>query len=484
MKVLFASSEAVPYAASGGLADVAGALPKALRRRLIGCRVVLPLYEAVSEEMRESMRFLGSVTVPVAWRRQYCGVFEAKHDGVIYYLLDNQYYFKREGLYGHYDDAERFAFFSRAVLEILPLIDFWPDVIHCNDWQTALTPVYLKLFYYDNEPYKKMKTVFTIHNIQYQGQYDMQILEDVVGIPGWAKSLVEYNGAVNLMKGGIEACDQVTTVSPTYAQEILDPWYAYGLEGILKERTWKLQGILNGIDTENYDPAADPAIAAPYSAEDPAGKRACKEALLREMNLPFDEAVPVVGMVSRLVGHKGLDLVKYILEELLIQPIQFVVLGSGECGYETFFREMAERHPDKVAFRCGFVPALSRRIYAGSDLFLMPSKSEPCGLSQLIALRYGAIPVVRETGGLNDTITDVTKENGNGFTFFAYNAHDMGTAVTRGAEAFGDKEKWNILVRRAMECDNSWNRSADEYIKLYRRLTKKQGNEGKQRETL
>lgn len=472
MKVLYATSEAKPFAASGGLADVAGSLPKALRVRLVGCRVVLPLYESVPQELREGMTFLTSFSVPVAWRRQYCGVFEAKHNGVIYYLLDNQYYFKRAGLYGHYDDAERFAFFARAVLEMIKYIDFKPDIIHANDWQAALIPVYQSLFYSGQEGYEAIKTVFTIHNIQYQGKYGMEILEDVFGIPQSARSIVEQDGCVNLMKGAIETADRVTTVSPTYAGEILDPWYSHGLDTILRLREWKLSGILNGIDTDEYNPETDPQLYSHYSADDPSGKAENKRALQERLNLPQEPHVPLIGMVSRLVAHKGLDLVKYVIDELLGDTVQMVILGSGDWVYENFFREVQGRFPDKFRYCAGFVPELAQKIYAGSDIFLMPSKSEPCGLSQMVACRYGAVPVVRETGGLKDSITDCGDGFGNGFTFKTYNANDMLNAIRRALGAYANENDWPILVDRALRSDFSWGRSANEYMKLYRELLK------------
>ena len=472
MKVLYATSEAKPFAASGGLADVAGSLPKALRVRLVGCRVVLPLYESVPQELRETMTFLTSFSVPVAWRRQYCGVFEAKHNGVIYYLLDNQYYFKRAGLYGHYDDAERFAFFARAVIEMIRYIDFKPDIIHANDWQSALIPVYYSLFYAGQEGYEDIKTVFTIHNIQYQGKYGMEILEDVFGIPQSARPIVEQDGCVNLMKGAIETADRVTTVSPTYAGEILDPWYSHGLDPILRLREWKLSGILNGIDTDEYNPETDPQIYRHFSAEDPSGKAENKRALQERLDLPQTAELPLIGMVSRLVTPKGLDLVKYVIDELLGDSLQMVILGSGDWVYENFFREVQGRFPDKFRYCAGFVPELAQKIYAASDIFLMPSKSEPCGLSQMVACRYGAVPVVRETGGLKDSIQDCGDGFGNGFTFKTYNANDMLYAVRRALGAYANKNDWPILVERALRSDFSWGRSANEYMKLYRELLK------------
>ena len=468
MKTLFVTSEAYPFAVSGGLGDVSGALPAALRRRFIGCRVVLPLYQDVPQELRDEMQFVTSFSVPVAWRRQYCGVFTAKRDGVTYYLLDNQYYFKRPGLYGYYDDAERFAFFSRAVLEMLPLLDFKPDVIHCNDWQTALLPTYLSLFYADLPAYKGIKTVMTIHNIQYQGKYGEELLEDVLGIPMDAKNLLEYDGCINMLKGAIETAHLVSTVSPTYADEILDPWFSYGLDGILNQRKWKLRGIVNGIDTKVYDPAADPLIAAPFTAEDLSGKAVNKAELQKQMGLPVRSDVPVIGIVSRLVAQKGLDLVKYAMEELLSRDVQFVVLGSGDWVYESYFDEIAARYPQKFALRTGFIPALAHQIYAGADLFLMPSKSEPCGLAQMVALRYGTLPIVRQTGGLKDTITDCGAPGGNGFTFATYNGDDMAAAVYRALELSAQPEAWRQVVHTAMACDHSWAASAGEYIKLYK----------------
>ncbi len=474
MKILYVASEAQPFAASGGLADVAGSLPQAMRLRLVGCRVVMPLYESVPQEMRDNMRFITSLSVPVAWRRQYCGVFEAKVGNVIYYLLDNQYYFKRKGLYGHYDDAERFAFFSRAVLEMLPYIDFKPDVINANDWQAALVPIYYDMFYSHSDWYQGIKTVFTIHNIQYQGKYGMELCEDVFGIPADKQHIVEYDKCLNLMKGAIETAHKVTTVSPTYAEEILDPWFSHGLDQILHERSWKLCGILNGIDTVMYDPATDDDIFEKYDTETfAAGKAINKAELQKRLYLPERPDVPLIGMVTRMVGHKGLDLIRDVLEGILCEnDIQFVILGSGDWEYETFFREMQSRYPDKLVACFGYVPELSHKIYAASDIFLMPSKSEPCGLSQMIALRYGSIPIVRETGGLKDSITDSGDNEGNGFTFKSYDAGDMKWCIERALKGFADKEGWSILVKRAMEADNSWGKSANTYIRMYKSLIK------------
>ena len=473
MKVLYAASEALPFAASGGLADVAGSLPQALRKRLIGCRVVMPLYSTIKQELRDTMKFITNISVPVAWRRQYCGIFEAKYGGVTYYLLDNEYYFKREGLYGYYDDAERFAFFSRAILEIIPHIDFKPDVIHCNDWQTALTPLYYSTIYATQPGYENIKTVFTIHNIQYQGVYGKELIDNVVGLDYSHKNLIEYDDTVNFAKAAIECANAVSTVSPSYAKEILDPWYSHGLDTILKERSFKLRGILNGIDVENYNPETDKDIFKNYSAEKMTGKATNKRELQKFFGLPEKKDTPVMGMVTRLVSHKGLDLCKAVLDELLATTdIQLVVLGSGDTEYEDFFRGLASRFPEQVGLCLGFIPDLARKIYAGTDLFLMPSKSEPCGLSQMVALRYGSIPIVRETGGLRDSVKDSGDGEGNGFTFANYNAHEMLHAIRRACEGYSDKKGWKILVKRAMESDNSWGKSANEYIRMYKEILK------------
>ncbi len=473
MKVLFAASEALPFAMSGGLADVAGALPKALRKRVIGCRVVMPLYETVSEELRSQMRFVTSITVPVAWRRQYCGIFEAKVGSVTYYLLDNQYYFKRPNLYGYYDDAERYAFFSRAVLEILPYVDFKPDIIHCNDWQTGMVPVYLDMFYKFDPFYADIKTVFTIHNIQYQGKYGHDLLQDVLGLPKENSDVVDYDGCVNIMKGAIMCCDKITTVSPTYSKEILDPYYSHGLDYVLKDKQDRLTGIVNGIDVDVYNPETDKMIFKNFSASDMSGKAVNKAELQKALKLPERADVPLIGIVSRLVEHKGFDLVKAVFEELLQNDVQFAILGSGEWAYETFFYQMSQKYPENVGLKLAFVPDLAHKIYAGADIFLMPSKSEPCGLAQMVALRYGTIPIVRETGGLNDTIKDSGDGVGNGFTFKNYNAHEMKDTILRAVDGYNNKEGWEILKNRAVSCDNSWNASAGRYISLYKELLAK-----------
>ena len=474
MKVLYCTSEARPFAATGGLADVAGSLPQALRARLIGCRVVMPLYEEIPQNLRDTMKFITSLSVPVAWRRQYCGVFEARSGGVIYYLIDNQYYFKRKGLYGHYDDAERFAFLSRAALEMLPYIDFRPDVIHCNDWQTALVPVYYSIFYANNEWYRGIKTVFTIHNIQYQGKYGKELLEDVLGIPGVGAAASGIRRLREHDEGRHrDGQSRVTTVSPTYAQEILDPWFCpqdgHHPAGALLEAQRHSQRHRHG----SYNPETDKDIYANYSVQDMSGKAVNKLELQKRLNLAETPDVPLIGMVTRMVAHKGLDLVKETLDQLMWESnIQFVILGSGDYEYETFFREMQNKYPGRLCACFGFVPELSRKIYAGADIFLMPSKSEPCGLSQMIALRYGTIPVVRATGGLKDSIQDSGDGEGNGFTFQSYNGGDMLYAIHRALEGYAQADGWKILVDRAMKSDNSWGRSANDYIRMYRDMLK------------
>ncbi len=471
MKVLFASSEAVPFAVSGGLAEVAGSLPKALVGKGVDVRVILPLYDCVTEEQRAGLTYLFNFDVSVAWRKQYCGIFEGKVGDVTYYLVDNEYYFKRSGLYGYYDDAERFAFFSRAVLETIAHLDgYKPDIIHCNDWQTALVPLYYNCFYKDRPGYENIRTVYTIHNIQYQGMYGLDVLSEVVGLDPVDYSLIEYDGCANFSKAAIECCNKVTTVSPTYANEILDPWYSHGLDSILHKNYWKLTGILNGIDVDSYNPATDPALRYHYSQPNKTGKAKDKAELQRIFGLEERPDVPIISLISRLVSHKGLDLITAILDELLnTTEVRFLVLGSGDQEYENFFKGVAARHPDKFRLELGFRPDLSRKMYAGSDLFLMPSKSEPCGLSQMIALRYGALPIVRETGGLKDSVSDCGDGKGNGFTFKTYNAHDMLWAISRGIDLYyNDKKTWKQVVNRAMKCDNSWNKSADLYIAMYK----------------
>ena len=466
MKIMYVTSECAPFIKTGGLGDVAGSLPQALAAKGHDVRVFCPLYSAIDQSMREKFYYIKNAYVRLGWRNQYCGIFRYEADGVTYYFIDNEYYFARGQIYGEYDDAERFAYYSKAVLEVLPDLDWKPDVINCNDWQTALVPVYYNLMFASRPFYENIKTVFTIHNIQYQGQYGLELINDIMGIPLYHTDLLSYDGDVNFMKAAIETADKVTTVSPSYAWEILDPWYSHGLDRELVNKQYKLCGILNGIDQKIYDPATDPVIAKNYSLNDKTGKAVCKHALLSELGMAHGKE-PVIGIVTRFVSHKGLDLIKYVFEDIIRLGCKFAILGSGEKIYEDFFSEMHYRYPDRVGLTIGFVPELSKKIYAGADMFLMPSQSEPCGLAQMIALRYGTIPIVRETGGLRDSIHDAGDKNGNGFTFKSYNAHDMLDAVVRARAYYDDKMKWGRLVNTALKQNFSWTKSAKDYIALY-----------------
>lgn len=472
MKILFATSEAGPFIRTGGLGDVSAALPAALNREGAEVRAIMPLYEGIGEEYRKSMRFLGSKTVTLGWRKQYAGVFEAEARGVKFYFIDNEYYFRRAAIYGHYDDGERFSFFSRAVLDAIPLMDFKPDILHCNDWQTALAPLYLDAFYRGIPEYAGLKTVLTIHNIEFQGNMDICCIRDVFGIPDNYAKRVEYKNCANMLKAGIESANRVTTVSETYAHEILNPFYAYGLEHILNQRAYKLSGIANGIDTETYDPAKDKALVKNFTAKTFAANKPANTTFLRQMvNLPNAEGKPLIGMVTRLTAQKGLDLVMEVIEDILSLDLQLVVLGTGDWKYETALREIAYRYSNKLAAIINFSRDIASKIYAGGDMFLMPSKFEPCGLSQLIAMRYGSVPIVRETGGLKDTVRPFNPQDrtGRGFTFKTYNAYDMLDAVRRAVATFANKEEWNACVRNAMTGDYSWKASAKRYIDLYKK---------------
>ncbi len=469
MKILYAASEALPFAASGGLADVLGSLPTAVAAEGNDCRVIMPMYRSIKPEVRNKMTYLGDVTVDVAWRKQYCGVYMIKHGNVVYYLIDNPYYFMRDGMYGFYDDCERFVFFSRAVLEIIPLINWKPEIIHCNDWQTAMIPVFYEILYKYHREYENIKTIYTIHNIQYQGVYGREVVTELMGLPAYHTNILEFDGCVNLMKGAIEKANLITTVSPTYANEVLDPWYSYGMDRALIRRRDGIKGILNGIDIKNYNPKTDKVIAKNYSPTNISGKAVCREQLLTEMGLPIDDN-PVIGIVTRLVAHKGIQLIQRVFHEMIGLGCKFVILGSGEKIFEDFFLEMQEQYPLQVKTNLGFKPELSRKIYAGADFFLMPSQNEPCGLAQMVAMRYGTIPIVRETGGLKDSVRDAGGKNGNGFTFKTFDAMDMLDAVKRAVAVYGTKRKWTSLIKRAMNCDYSWCVSAKEYIEMYNKL--------------
>ena len=465
VRVLFASSEVAPFAASGGLADVAGSLPVYLNRSNCDVRVILPLYGSVSKAWRDKMRFVTYCYVSLSWRSAYCGIFELKDRGVTYYFIDNEQYFMRDSLYGEYDDGERFAFFSKAVIEALCRIDFEPDIIHCNDWQTAMIPVYLRDYRWVGK-LAAVKTLFTIHNIQFQGQYDPYILGDIFGLPESDLPLMTWDGCLNLMKAAIELSDKVNTVSPTYAGEILDPWYSFGLDPLLKGLQFKLCGILNGIDFDTWNPETDPAIAANYSADDQEGKLACKKDVLSEFGLD-DDGRPLAVMIARLTEQKGVDLLAPIMDEVIKNGIQVAILGTGDSKYEQIFSEMSARYPGSCSARIAYNTALSKRMYAGADIFLMPSKTEPCGLAQMQAMRYGTVPIVRKTGGLSDSVRDCGDGQGWGFTFQNYEPWDLYGAMIRAKDLYYDWDAWKEVRTRAMRCDTSWSRSAESYKYLY-----------------
>ena len=476
MKILYAASEAVPFCKTGGLADVAGSLPAALVEQGAEVAVVLPLYQKVREKFSDQLQFVCYDYVDLAWRHSSCGLFTMEKDGVTYYFLEKEQYFDRPDLYGYYDDGERFGFFSRAVVQMLGHMKFWPDVIHCNDWQTALIPIYLKDDGTRDERYHSIKTTLTIHNIEYQGQYDPYILGDLFGLDaGWVEDgTLLMDGNLNLLKGAILCADAVNAVSPSYANELKLSYFAHRLEGIMQMCDYKLSGVLNGIDMKLYDPAADQRIAANFSAEDPSGKAANKAVLQKMMGLREDPHVPVVGIVSRLVSHKGLDLICEVLHDMMELPLQLVVLGKGDRKYEEFFHWAAQQYPGRMAVRLDYNEDLSMAIYSGADLFLMPSKSEPCGLSQMIAMRYGAVPIVRETGGLKDSVQpyEAWRDAGTGFTFSNYSSSDMLHVIREAVYLYKDyPDAFGRLRRRAMSCDFSWDRSAKAYLQIYAGIT-------------
>lgn len=469
-RVLMVASEAWPFAGTGGLGEVVGSLPKALNKLGdVEAEVIIPLYESVPEEYRAKMTFVRSINVPLAWRNQYCGLFTLELDGVKYMFVDNEYYFKRTGLYGYGDDGERFAFFSRAVLELLPYIDK-PDVIHCNDWHTALVPVYYKLFYQYREGMGGIKTIFTIHNIEYQGQFSGDVIEDLFGIPRREYMSVEYHGCINLMKAAIDYSDSVSTVSNSYAGEIMSSEYAHGLESVLLKNAYKLKGILNGIDTVTYDPANSGSLFKNYDANTvDEYKKVNKTELQRMLNLPVDENVPMIAMITRLASHKGLDIVRSAFNGIMQDDVQFVVLGTGDADHENFFRHMQNVYGNRVRAIIAFNKDMAQKIYAGADVFLMPSRSEPCGLSQMIAMRYGTVPVVRLTGGLKDSVIDCGDGTvGTGFGFTEYDAGALRHAVDRAVGLYRDyRDIWTGLRKRDMQSDFSWNKSAKEYDAYY-----------------
>ncbi|MBR2322169.1 MAG: glycogen synthase GlgA [Clostridia bacterium] len=470
--VLFVASEANPFVGTGGLADVIGSLPKALAKgKKYDVRVVVPLYKDFAFS-KDELTFLGSFNVELSWRNQYCGVYEYNLEGVKFYFLDNEYYFLRDGLYGFYDDGERFAFFSKASLSLMRFLDFYPDVLHAHDWQSALAVIYLKTLYRYDYGYDKIKTVFTIHNIEYQGKYGKDVLGDVFGLSDEYYSSLEYDNSVNLLKGAMVYSDIVSTVSPTYASEIKYDYFSHGLSPIVSSVSHKTVGILNGIDQKLYNSALDKHLFSNYDETDLSGKKVCKKELQKMLGLPEKEDVPVIAMITRLVGHKGVDLLKCVVDDLLSENVQLVILGKGEKQYEEFFKKVQDEYSSKCRAVIAYNKDLSSKIYSGADIFLMPSKSEPCGLSQMIACRYGTIPVVRKTGGLADSITpyNVDRKGGNGFRFDTYNAHEMLYVLKDAIYTYGDKEVWNKLISCAMTTDFSWNKSAKEYEKLYKNL--------------
>ena len=478
MQIVFASAECAPFVKTGGLGDVAGSLPNALNEAGAECIVMVPKYGSIKEEYTSKMEHLTDFYVSLGWRNEYCGLEKLVYHGVTYLFIDNERYFKRDYPYGFFDDGERFAFFSKAVTESLQHLPegFECDVLHCNDWQTALAPVFLREFYQGLPQYDRVKTVFSIHNVAFQGQFTDKLLDDVLGlghIPAASSQLRCDADSINYMLGALHYTDAITTVSPTYASEIQTPEYGEGLDGILRDRNYVLQGILNGIDTKSFDPATDPRIAVTFSVDNMAGKAECKRKLQEELGLEVRDDRPLMVMVTRLTRQKGLDLVMYSLDRILSNGIQVAVLGTGDRDYEDGLRYFASKYPGTMSASIQFDPALSQRMYAGADLFLMPSKFEPCGLSQIIAMRYGTLPIVRETGGLKDTVVPYNRftGEGTGFSFAHFNGEEMGDTVFRAARLFwDDREEWDKLVKQAMQQDFSWKRSARTYMELYHGL--------------
>ena len=475
MQIVFASAECAPFVKTGGLGDVAGSLPAALVRAGAEVIVMVPKYATIKDEYKAQMEHFSDFYVSLGWRNEYCGLEKLEHDGVTYMFIDNERYFARDYPYGFFDDGERFAFFSKAITERLQHLPagFECDILHCNDWQTALAPVFLREFYQGLPLYDRVKTVFSIHNVAFQGQFSDTVMEDILGvahIPAAASQLRCDACSINYMLGALRYADAITTVSPTYANEIQTPEFGEGLDGVLRERSYALQGILNGIDVAGFDPATDKRIAANYTVEDRSGKAVCKAKLQEELGLEVRDDRPLMVMVTRLTRQKGMDLVMYALDRILAGGVQVAVLGTGDRDYEDGLRYFQDKYPGTMAARIEFDPALSQRMYAAADMFLMPSKFEPCGLSQIIAMRYGTLPIVRETGGLKDTVipyNEFTGE-GTGFSFTNFNGDEMGDAVFRAARLFWDnREAWNQLVTQAMSQDFSWTRSADKYLDLY-----------------
>lgn len=473
MNILFVVSECVPFIKSGGLADVAGALPKELKKLGHEVRVMMPKYGTIREQFKDKMEKTSELNVQLSWRNQYCGIEKLEHEGIVYYFIDNEYYFKRETMYGHYDDGERFSFFCRAVLDAIPHLEFSPDLLHCHDWHTGMVPFLLNAQYREFKEYTDIRTIFTIHNLQFQGVFPREILGDLLNLDdSYFDERLEFYGCVNFMKAAIVSSDLITTVSPTYMNEIQMPYYGEKLDGLLRSRHTALKGILNGIDADIYNPATDPSIIANYDHDNLELKAKNKLHLQKMFGLEENVNIPVISIISRLTKQKGLDLIKRVFSEIISHDIQFIVLGTGDYEFEDYFRTMESLNRKKVRAYIGFNEELAHKIYAGSDLFLMPSKFEPCGLGQLIALRYGTIPIVRETGGLNDTVTaynEITRD-GNGFSFKNFNAHDMLYTIEQALGFYNQKPVWEKLVKTAMSQDYSWFQSAQKYSEIYGNL--------------
>ncbi|WP_297639279.1 glycogen synthase GlgA [uncultured Clostridium sp.] len=475
MRVLYVAGEANPFIKSGGLGDVLESLPKKICKSGVDARVVIPKYKDINEELKDKLKFIKWFVVNVGWRKQYCGIFEYDCDGVKYYLLDNEYYFGRDGIYGYVDDGERFAFFTRAVLEFMKEIDYQPNVVHCNDWHTGMIPVLLNLEYKKDLFYSDMKTIFSIHNLKFQGIFDKNILSELFGYdlePYYNGSLAFDNG-ISFMKGGIMYADRISTVSYSYVEEIKSSEFGERMDWCLNERDEVLNGILNGIDYKEYNPNTDSLIYRTYGKENVEyGKEENKIKLQKVLGLKVNENIPLIGIISRLTSQKGFDLIVTMIDRILQRDVQIVILGTGDYHFEEHFKQLEYRYKEKVSSNIIFDNELAHKIYAASDMFLMPSLFEPCGLGQLIALRYGSVPIVRETGGLKDTIFAFNKYSGqgNGFSFKNYNAHEMANTIEEALDAFQNKPLWKSIVRQALESDNSWDKSARDYLKLYKSI--------------
>ncbi len=474
LKVLMVASEANPFAKTGGLADVLGSLPGALNKQGVDARVIMPKYGTISSALRERIQHKETIYVRISWKNQFCGIEQTEYNGVTYYFIDNEYYFRREGIYGYDDEVERFAFFCRAVLEAIPHLDFIPDILHCNDWQTGMIPVLLEAQYRNRDKYENIATMFTIHNLRYQGEFSIPVFQDLFGLGDeyFTSDKLEYYGNASFLKGGLTYSHILTTVSNSYAEEIQNPFYGERMDGLLRARSHSLHGIVNGIDYDEFNPQTDPFIFLNYNQDTLEGKIKNKLALQEELNMPVNGDIPAIGLISRLVDQKGLDLIARVLDDIMGEDLQLYILGTGDYIYESMFHDAACRYPSKVSANIRFDNGLAHKIYAASDLFLMPSLFEPCGLGQLISLRYGTLPIVRETGGLRDTVLSYNENTveGNGFSFTNYNAHDMLFTIKRALQVYKYKDVWSKLQETAITGDYSWQYSAGKYIDLYSTL--------------